>query len=88
MDLVEQNEVANAIEKFIVSKFQTKPFMCIVSFEESPGTGFAFKVGNMDQRSPLQAWKTIVNGLTKALDEVTEEFKAPEESFNNPMEPR
>ncbi len=88
MDLVEQNEVANEIEKFIISKFQAKPFICIVSFEESPGTGFAFKVGNMSQRSPLQAWKTVVNGLSKAVDEVTEEFKAPEESFNMPVEPK
>lgn len=88
MDLQEQNELANEIERLLEKKLKGKEFHAVVAVERE-GNGFAFSVSNLSELSNYRSCSLIVNGIGEEADKLAEQFKIPSDArFKLPLEPK
>ncbi len=88
MDLIEQNELGAQIEKSIVKHLEGKEFHVIIAVE-AQGSGFAFSVSSLKERTPFESCNLIVNGVFEETVNLIERFKNPsDKKFNKPVEPK
>ncbi len=88
MDLQEQNELMNEVEKLLEKKLKGKEFHVIIAVEEN-GTGFAFSISSLTELSNYRSCSLIVNGTSKEADGLADQFKIPSDArFKLPIEPK
>ncbi len=88
MDFDRRAQIAEDVEKFLKDKMADNPFHAIIAVESTPGDTFVFEIGTLNERSPLQAWKAIVNAIAETAQELLERLNRPPEKPNKPIEPK
>ncbi len=88
MNLIEQNEFAVELEKFLSKRLGNKPFHLIISAEASPGNGFAFPITNLKGRTPFESCNLVVSGIADETDSLVDKFEIPsDKSVKKPLQP-
>ena len=88
MDFDGRAQIAEEVEKFLKEKMGNNLFHAVIAIEDIPGDAFAFEVGTLTERSPLQAWKAIVDSLAETAEELVNRLNKPPERLNKPVQPK
>lgn len=87
MDLIKQEETLAKIGRLLKKQFKDKIFHVVISVETEYGKGTVLSTGSLTERSPYQAWKTVVTGLKNYSDDMEEKFNSTEDiKFVKPIE--
>lgn len=88
MDLNERNELAIEIEKVLTKRLKKREFYAIIAVE-GEGDGFSFPITTLNELTPFQSCRLIVNGIGEEAQTLLERFKIPSDAkFKKPIEPK
>ncbi len=88
MDLIEQNELAEEIDKLLTIKLTGRDYHVIVAVE-GKSDKFALALSTLNEKTAFKSCSVIVTGIAEEAKMLSDKFKIPsDEKLKKPIEPQ